>query len=306
MTAQVVVVGSINIDVSVRCARLPEPGETVLGNAVQRSPGGKGANQAVASCRAGSAATAMVGAVGDDPDGDTLRSALASAGVDVSAVDTSPEAPTGMAVISVDDRGENTIVVVPGANSAVTVDDRALTVIEAADVLLAQLEIPQEIVLAAALRRRPGAPFILNAAPATMLADELAHEVDLLIVNEHEALTIAEVETETKDADAALGILSRSYPAVLMTLGARGSVLRRAGRDDIRVPAPRVAVVDTTAAGDTFCGVLAAAIARSEDIEQAMVSATAAAALSVQRPGAQESIPTFEETEQQIVRRHRS
>ncbi|AKU16327.1 ribokinase [Luteipulveratus mongoliensis] len=297
MAAHVVVVGSINVDLSLMCDRLPAPGETVLARGLQRSPGGKGGNQAVAAARSGGVQTTMVGAVGDDPAGAEMRANLAASAVDVSTVATRRGEPTGLALISVDERGENTIVVVPGANSSLSVDDSVRSIVADADVVLAQLEVPQEIVVAAARARREGVPLILNAAPAAPLIEDLTLETDLLVVNEHEARVIAGVD----DADGALAVLARQFPAVLVTLGDRGSVLRRRAYDDVRVTAPKVTAVDTTAAGDTFCGVLAAALAQAQDIGQAMRTATAASALAVQRTGAQASVPTFEETQQQVI-----
>ncbi|MEO7060563.1 MAG: ribokinase [Lapillicoccus sp.] len=294
-SGSVVVVGSINMDIAVTCARLPLPGETLLADSLLRSGGGKGANQAVGASRAGGARTAMVGAVGHDGDGTTLLADLRADGVDVDAV-VRLDLPTGTALITIDSHAENTIVVAAGANAAVEVDESAAATIATADVLLAQLEIPQEAVLAAARARRPGALFILNAAPSAPLPEELLAQVDLLIVNEHEALDLASVT----DLETALTWLVARTPAVLVTLGAAGSRLLRRDIPDIVVDAPEVQAIDTVAAGDTFCGVLAAWLAQGSSEPEAMRAASAAASLAVQRHGAQASVPTRVETLQQV------
>lgn len=291
MTGHVVVVGSINVDVSLTCDQIPAPGETVLATGMRRSAGGKGANQAVAAVRAGGARTSIVGAVGDDSDGRFMLGELTTAGVDTAQVATLAGQSTGLALITVDRAGENAIVVAPGANSAVTIDDAARELISTADVLLAPLEIPQPVVAEAARSRRPSVPFILNAAPAATLSDELADEVDLLVVNEHEATSTAGVA----DLNDAVRLLLARVPVVVVTLGARGSELHRRDTATVHSPAPTVPVVDTTAAGDTFCGVLAATLAGGEPMERAMAVATAAASLAVQAPGAQDSVPTATE-----------
>jgi ribokinase len=290
----VVVVGSINMDLSVSVDRLPRAGETLLGGTLRRSGGGKGANQAVAAARAGGARTAMVGKVGADPEGDALRDALESDGIDCAALETSLAELTGLALITVDGAGENTIVVAAGANDEVTVDEPTASVVAQADVVLAQLEIPQQAVLAAARARRAGALFVLNAAPYAAVDPLLLDEVDLLVVNEHEALGLTGVDS----VDAATACLLERVPAVLVTLGAAGAMLTRRGATPLRVPASPVEVVDTTGAGDTFCGVLGAALARGDDDLTALQLASAAASLAVQHPGAQDAVPNVAQTRQ--------
>jgi len=291
----VVVVGSVNMDVSVSVDRLPRPGETLLGGTVRRSGGGKGANQAVAAARAGGARTAMVGRVGADSEGRLLRGVLESDGIDCAALGTSATAPTGTALITVDGSGENTIVVAAGANEEVALDERTASVVGGADVILAQLEIPQLTVLAAARARRDGALFVLNAAPYAAIDPVLLDEVDLLVVNEHEALGL----TGAGSVEAATVSLLDRVPAVLVTLGAAGASLVRRGASPVCVPASPVEVVDTTGAGDTFCGVLGAALARGDDDLTALQLASAAASIAVQRPGAQDAVPTAAETREQ-------
>lgn len=286
----VVVVGSANLDVVARVPRIPGPGETLLATSVSRGGGGKGANQAVAAARAGGAPTWFVGQVGDDADGALLRRSLADAGVALDALGTSTE-PTGTALISVSDDGENAIVVVGGANAAFTaLADAQRERVEAADVVLAQLEIPVATVLAAARARRPGARFVLNAAPSQPLPDELMSEVDVLVVNEHE---LADLSDGAPLPEAVAGMSAR-VPALVVTLGARGSLASEHGVTT-EVAAVPVDPVDTTGAGDTFCGVLAARLAAGDDLAEAAKWGSAAAALAVQRPGAQEAVPSADE-----------
>ena len=302
----VVVVGSVNQDVVARVARIPAPGETVLASGLTRSGGGKGANQAVAARRAGGAAVAFVGAVGSDTDGAALRAALASDAIDVSGLET-VDAPTGTALISVDDAAENAIVVVPGANAALeTLTDAQRRIVESAAVLVTQLEIPLALVRDAAAARSSEAWHVLNAAPSAPLAagaDDILPLVDVLVVNEHEALDVAGA-TRLEDAVARL---AARVPALVVTLGRRGCrVVCRAGdhlnaRD---VAAFSVSAVDTTGAGDTFCGVFASTLAASgrtpgavdvELLAEAARRGAAAAALAVTRPGAQDAVPTLDD-----------
>ncbi|MEP6630419.1 MAG: ribokinase [Lapillicoccus sp.] len=292
MTGRIVVVGSVNLDLAVRTARLPQPGETLLATSSVRSGGGKGANQAVAAARAGGAQTFMIGAVGTDGDGDRLLDALREDAVDVTGVRRVADQPTGVALITIDDAAENTIVVAAGANDHVSLTTEDETVLGAADVVLAQLEIPQTVVTAAARHRRPGVQLILNAAPSAPLDPALLEQVDLLVVNEHEATDLA----READLDTALGRLLTMVPAVLVTLGSEGARLLRRDGSDLRVAAPTVTPVDTVAAGDTFCGVYAAALAEGLDERPAIERACAAASLAIQRPGAQTSIPNRADT----------
>lgn len=282
----VVVVGSGNVDLVSRVARIPAPGETVLSTGFATHAGGKGNNQATAAARAG-AATTFVGAFGGDDNGKLLRAGLAADGVNT-LVRTSAE-PTGTAFIAVSDSGENTIVVNAGANGTLrelTVSE--LAVIAAADYLLLQLEIPLPTVAAAA--RAAGGTVVLNAAPATPLPRDLLAEVDLLVVNEHEAAELG-----------GTAALLATVPAVVVTLGAAGALV--VTRDAVPVPVSgiEVDVVDTTGAGDTFCGAL---VARLDELSQGLTPAslaaatefaTVAAALSVRRAGAVPAIPTRKE-----------
>ncbi|MGQ7297259.1 ribokinase [Quadrisphaera sp. KR29] len=277
--SRVVVLGSVNLDLHLQVERHPRGGETLLAGDLERRFGGKGGNQAVACARAG-ATTALVGAVGDDEPGREYRRRLEAFGVDAGLVREVPGAPTGTAVICVDARGENTIVVAPGANHRVGAEHLAALDgpggLEDGDVLLAQLELPLEVV-AEGVRRAAarGARVVLNLAPFAVLPPDVLALADPVVVNEHEAALLAEQ----------LG--GDQPPSLLVTLGAAGS---RWG--DLEVPGERVeAVVDTTGAGDSFCGVLAARLAAGDDRRAAVEAATAAAALTVQHEGAQPPSP---------------
>jgi ribokinase len=297
MPGNVVVVGSANLDLVVQVDRHPHPGETVLGGDLRRHPGGKGANQAVAAAKAGGARTTFVAALGEDDAAQVLLGSLGSAGVDTSVVQLTGS-PTGVALISVSKVGENSIIVAPGANSDVRINDAARFELQNADVVLAQLEIPLEVVLDAAHARREKARFILNAAPSRQLPREVWEQVDVLVVNEHEAADVAsDLNPDAGRLNASeLGqALLERVPAVVITLGAGGCLVAERGKQSLLLQAPRVQAVDTTGAGDTFCGVLAAALARGDDLPEAVRLASAAGALAVTRPGAQESVPTADE-----------
>lgn len=291
--ATVLVVGSVNLDRSAYVERIPAPGQTVLAVSSHDGLGGKGANQAVAAARAG-ADTVFLGAVGGDAFGTELRDNLVAAGIDTTGLRTVP-GPSGIAHIVVDGRGANAIIVVPGANGGVTgtvPGDREL--IGGADALLLQLELPMEAVVAAARAgREQGVRVHLTPAPARDLPDELLESVDVLVPNEHEAAAI----TGRTDPREALAALLERVPEVLITLGGEGSLHGTRSGAPVHVPALKVDAVDTTAAGDTFCGSFAVARAEGADPAGAMRFAAAAAALSVQRRGAGSSMPTRAEVE---------
>jgi len=293
MSGRVVVVGSANVDLVVDVPRHPAGGETILGGDLRRSPGGKGANQAAGAARAGGAQTSFVGAVGRDDSADLLLASLRRAGVRTDLV-WRLDVPTGTALITVSPDGENAIVVAPGANSHLAVEAPQAERIAAADVVLAQLEIPLDVVRAAAQARRPGALLVLNAAPSRPLPDDLWAAVDVLVVNEHEAADLVDDPAATDPAGLADALLER-VPAVVVTLGGDGSLVARRGQAPVTVPARPVEAVDTTGAGDTYCGVLAAALARGEDLADAARLAAAAGALAVTRPGAQDAVPAASE-----------
>ncbi|GAA4431365.1 ribokinase [Georgenia halophila] len=290
MTGSVVVVGSANVDVVVDVPRHPQGGETILGGNLRRTPGGKGANQAVAAARAGGADVSFVGALGRDDDAQLLLDSLTGAGVRTDLVRAS-DAATGTALISVTGEGENTIIVAPGANSAVAVDDEVTGRIRQADVVLAQLEIPLDVVLAAA-RARSSARFVLNAAPSRALPEELLAAVDVLIVNEHEARDLAGTDG---DPESLAATLLEKVATVVVTLGAAGALIAERDAEPVHVPAPTVTAVDTTGAGDAFCGVFAAALANGTSTHDAARVACVAGALAATRPGAQAAMPAVED-----------
>ena len=292
--------GSANLDVALRVPQMPRAGETVMSAPRLSGPGGKGLNQAVAAARAG-ASTRFVGAVGTDPEGAQLLAVLAAEGIEA-LVRTMP-GRTGLAVVTVDASGENVIVVDPGANSElIGVGPSGLAAVTAANVLLMQLEIPQPTVAeAAGVARAAGTTVVLNAAPQAPLDVRLCDSIDLLLVNEGEARAIAADATSgppgdhagsTADAmDRDVDRLLDRVPAVLVTLGPRGALYRdRAGARHYE-PGRPVTVVDTTAAGDTFAGYLAAALAEGIPVPAALARANAAAALAVGRRGAVAAVP---------------
>lgn len=295
----VVVVGSANMDVVLSVERMPTGGETLLASGVAQHPGGKGLNQAVASARAG-ASTTFVGAIGTDAFGDSLARAMDSTGVHRELVRRGAE-PSGQAFILVDGAGENLIVVASGANASITeLTPAERAAVEQCAVLLMQLELPAGVVHeAATAARAAGRTIMLNAAPAATVDDELVALIDYLIVNEHEARLIG----ADQDLTAAAAALAARVPRVIVTLGARGSDVYEAGEFVGTVAPPRVTVVDTTGAGDTYCGALAAAVAEGRQLLDAVRFATAASALSVQKPGAVSSIPTRDEVESKLEER---
>jgi ribokinase len=310
MTApRIAVVGSINADLVVRCARLPRPGETISARDVREVPGGKGANQAVAAARLG-AEVKMIARLGDDAFGPRLQAGLAASGVNVDRVLTTADCASGLAIVAVEDSGENAILVVPGANGRLTPADvlAAGDVIGQADMLLLQLEVPLETTIAAIkLARDYGTPVILDPAPAPAptLADEHPGlltdllEVEVACPNEAEALALTNVRIETvADAERAACCLRSLGPKYgIVTLGARGAVLCEPDSSPRLIPAFKIDAVDTTAAGDAFAAALAIRIAQGAPVAEAVRFACAAGALAASRRGAQPAMPTAEEVE---------
>ncbi len=291
MIGTIAVVGSVNLDIVIGVERHPMPGETVLGGDRTDLPGGKGANQAVASARLGRE-VAIVGRVGADAAGGGLRDGLLAEGVDIAYLREDPDASSGVALIAVAPDGENTIIVSPGANGRVGPDDvdAAAGLLADAAVTLVQLEIPGDAVRAAV--RAAGGTLVLNPAPARPLDADVLAEVDVLVPNR------GELELLGGPGDPATVARSLSGPrAVVVTLGADGVLVVEGDRAE-HVPALAVEVVDTTGAGDTFCGALADALARDATLVEAARWGVAAAALSVTRTGAQDGMPTAEAVRQ--------
>lgn len=310
---RVAVVGSLNTDLVIRAPRLPAVGETVAGGTFATFPGGKGANQAVAAARLGACVT-MVGRVGADAFGQRLREGLAAEGIDVAHVGTDPEAPSGVALITVDPAGRNTIVVASGANMRLAAADveAARGAIEGSRVLLLQLEVPLEAVThAARIAHAAGCHVVLDPAPAPErpLPEDLYRCVDVINPNEVEARALTGIaiadEATAREATAREGTALEVAAAHLLDLGCRAAVLKlgergayvAAGAVRLTVPGIAVEAVDTTAAGDAFAAALAVALAEGCDLLAAVRFANTAAALSVTRLGAQPSMPRRDEVE---------
>jgi len=290
--SRVLIAGSANADFVVRAARIPAAGETVLGGDLAIFPGGKGANQAVAAARAGGVATRMVAAMGDDDLARLIATSLTSAGVELDVRRSSRS--TGAALVTVSDEGENAITVAPGANADLRPDD--LPDLDGISWLVMQLETPLDTVSAFARAARDrGIKVLLNAAPARALPSALLEAVDLLVVNEDELGVLVDAEGSIAERLARAGVAT-----TVVTLGSRGACAR-IGQDYALQPAFAVTPVDTTAAGDTFCGVLAAGLADGLDLPAALARAAAAGALATTKAGAQSSIPSRAELDAFII-----
>lgn len=286
----VCVVGSANLDIVVPVPRLPVAGETVLGGDHARIPGGKGANQAVAAARLGRS-VAFVGCVGTDPAGLELLAALRDDGVDLTLVRVIDDAPSGIALIAVGPTGDNLIVVSPGANGRVAEQDveRALPLLERATVTLLQLEIPIETVTEAA--EAAAGVVVLNPAPAQALTSRLLESVDVLVPNETELALLAGAEIAADFGEVVDQARLLPTARTVVTLGAQGALVV----DEASVhhqPAPEVSAVDTTAAGDAFCGALADVLAEGGSLQDAVAWGVMVGAATTLRPGAQPSLPT--------------
>jgi ribokinase len=288
----ILVAGSANLDFVVRASHIPAPGETVLGHGFKTFPGGKGANQAVASARAGGVATTMIMALGNDAFAVPLEASLNEAGVRLH-IKRVADQPTGTAFICVSDDAENAITVAPGANNSLRPED-LLPLAELAGFthLLLQLETPMDTVTAfARAARLSSVKVVLNAAPAQSLSSELLALLDVLIVNEGELAVVANHAGSIEEC------LERvQVPCVVVTLGSRGAWARVNG-ELLKQPAFAVTPVDTTGAGDTFCGAFVATLSDGQDVVNALRQASAAGALACTRPGAQSSIPTHAEVQ---------
>jgi ribokinase len=297
----VTVVGSLNEDVLVAVGRLPGRGETVIGRSASLAPGGKGANQAAAAGRLGRGVH-MVGRVGQDPAGDRQLAALAGMHVNVSRVHRTPGAPTGSATIPVEDgSGENLIVVVPGANAELTPEDADVESVHRAAVLLLQLEVPLETVRAAA--RAATGTVVLTPAPPQPLPDDLWEHVDVLVPNEHELAQLAGASPGEREPAQLVELARGVAPcSVVVTLGARGALVVPVEGEVLLQAPPAVTPVDTTGAGDCFCGALAQALARGTDLAGAVRYAVTAAALSTTGPGARGALPDDDDVQALLPR----
>ncbi|MGW2556135.1 ribokinase [Streptomyces sp. NPDC001635] len=290
------VVGSANADLVIRVERRPAAGETVLGSDLVVHPGGKGANQAVAAARLG-ARTALLARVGDDGHGRLLLQSQRAAGVDPAGVLVGG-APTGVALITVDPSGDNSIVVSPGANARLAPEDvrAASGLLQASRVVSAQLEIPLETVVEVVRSLPSGTRFVLNPSPPQPLPAEVLAACDPLIVNEHEARVIAGSELDGSPEDWAAALLALGPRSVVVTLGAEGALVAT-GEAMTRIKSVKVDVVDTTGAGDAFTAALAWRLGAGSSLPDAAAYAARVGAAAVTRPGAQESFPTAEEVE---------
>jgi len=299
---KILVVGSSNTDLIIKVPEIPRPGETLLGGKFQTFPGGKGANQAVAAARAGGDVV-FIAAVGDDAYGAEAIRGYKEDKINTEDIKVCRGVPSGIAMITVSQKGENAITVASGANAELRAADleEAEEPFEEADYMLVQLETPLETVQKAVeLCSELDTRVILNPAPATELSDEILGKVDIITPNETEAekLTGCEVRDEASAAKAAKVLHQRGIPTVIITLGSQGAFLSdsESGLQKL-VPGFSVEAMDTTAAGDVFNGQLAVALAEGSSLEEAILLAHSAAALSVQKLGAQSSIPGREETE---------
>lgn len=293
-TQPIVVVGSLNMDLVMRTPRVPQAGETMFGHAFATLPGGKGANQAVACARLG-AQVAMVGQIGQDEFGDSLRAGLQREGIDVQHLGRAEAVPTGVAMILVEDIGENRIILAPGANASLsTADiDAAAELIRHAAMLVVQLEVPLPVVEhAMRMARQAGVPVLLNPAPACALSDEFLRQVDILVPNETEAALLAgrEVTDIASAMSVARQLRDRGPACVLLTLGDKGVVIAEP-QGERHIEAQKVQAVDTTAAGDTFIGGVCNGLIEGLGLDAAVALGQRASAICVTRHGAQPAIP---------------
>lgn len=298
MSKRIVVVGSSNTDMIIKVPHVPVPGETIIGGRFSMAAGGKGANQAVAAARAGGDVT-LIARVGDDMFGEQAKEGFAKDNINVEHVLSDKGAPSGVALIFVGEDGENSIAVASGANANLSVSDieSASDCISSADILIMQLETPLETVRkAGSIASGGGVRVILDPAPAQPLSDDILKEVSILTPNESEAeiLTGIKVQTEDDAGAAAEVLMAKGVETVIVTMGTKGAFVVTADCREF-VAGFNVKAVDATAAGDTFNGALAVALAEGKALREATLFANAAAALSVTKLGAQPSAPTREE-----------
>ncbi len=302
---KVTVVGSFMYDLVATASRRPKTGETLIGDSFGMFLGGKGANQAIAASRAGASVT-MVGRLGNDLFGDQFLGKFSEEGIKTDFVIQDTENGTGVGMPLIDASGDNSIVIIPQANMALTVEniDKAESVIADSDVLVLQCEVPMEAnKRAAEIANKNDTLVILNPAPARKIPDTLLSLVDIITPNESEAEILTDMPTETNSQamEAAHHLLSKGVETVILTLGSRGSLLLTEKMEK-RIPAYSVDVIDTTAAGDAFCGALAVILSNGSIIEEAIKIANAAGALAVTKLGAEPSLPTKKDIDQLINR----
>jgi ribokinase len=294
MSVKIIVAGSMNMDMVVKTSHIPQPGETVLGGTFFMNPGGKGANQAIAVARLG-AEVAFIGKIGDDIFGRQSSQLFEDEGVDITGLVADEDQPSGIALITVDEKGENSIVVAPGANARLYPEDveRSFENYPDAQILLVQLEIPLNTVqFAAELAKKQGVKVILNPAPANKSVPDFYKLIDIITPNVTEAEMLTGVKITDSDSAlvAAKKLRSFGVPTVIITLGSSGAILLD-GEEFHHIDAPKVTAVDTTAAGDVFNGALAVAISEGKPLPEATAFACKAASIAVTKLGAQASIP---------------
>jgi ribokinase len=299
-SASIVVVGSTNTDMVIKASHLPQPGETILGGTFFMSAGGKGANQAVAAARLGGTVL-LIAKTGYDIFGKQSIELFEKEGIDISCIVRDKFQPSGIALITVDDNGENCIVVAPGANAALDPGDidNAKERIEKASLVLMQLETPIETIeYVAAIAVSKGIKLILNPAPAAKLNDDLLAKISIITPNQKEAemLTGIKVNDEPSAKQAAIVLHNKGIETVIITMGALGAFILNENNHSM-IPGYKVKVVDTTAAGDVFNGALAVALSEGKNVEDAAAFACKAAAISVTKLGAQASAPHRKEAE---------
>ena len=304
MKPAIAIVGSSNTDMVIKAHHLPAPGETILGGTFFMTQGGKGANQAVAAARLNGQVT-FIAKTGADVFGKQSLQLYKDDGINTSYISTDENSPSGVALITVDDHGENCIAVAPGANGTLSIDDinKARTILEKASIILVQLEIPLETVsYVVNLAEQANVKLVLNPAPACMLSDDLLNRISIITPNEKEAEMLSGIKILGIDSakEAAKVLAGKGIETVIITMGSEGALLFNNNTFEM-VPAAKVKAVDTTAAGDVFNGALVVAISEGKDMIEAVRFANAAAAISVTRLGAQASAPRRSEVEALIV-----